>query len=308
MNPVRPIFVLGSPRSGTTMIGNYIGSARSVLNAGEYRALHLAYGTLPIQLTGTLTGHTNAERESHRLTGLTPPAWEPYRLAYLREVQQHAAEFILRAAKEQGRTAFCDCSPRNVLIQAELAAQFPEALFVLTLRHYTGVIQSLMRLGGISLVPGKESSQRWFDPSAVAAAIVWNQHYAAGLQLPNDRTVVFGYDRFCADPEPVLMRFKAALAAAGFPIEELDDGVFAISHASDAAQPRATVGQVDNGETRLVSRPSYDRSTWLPANEADVQSVVTMTHLRMLAHYPGDYSEPIGYPGAEALIKATQTV
>jgi hypothetical protein len=307
MKPVRPIFVLGSPRSGTTMIGNYIGSARSVLNAGEYRALHLAYGTLPFQLQGNLTGQTNLERESHRLTGLTPPDWEPYRLAYMHEVQRHAAEFIVRAAREQGRSAFCDCSPRNVLIQADLAAQFPEALFVLTLRHYTGVIQSLMRLGGITLVPGKGPSKQWFDPSAVAAAIVWNQHYQAGLQLPDDRTVVFGYDRFCADPLPVLARFKAALARADFPADELDDEVFASSHATDAAQPRATVGHIGDGGSRLIGMRSYDPSTWLPAIEVDVQNVVAMTHLLMLARYPDDYSEPAGYPGAEALIEAAQT-
>src|SRR5260370_1919901 len=51
---VRPIFAVGSPRSGTTMIGNYIGTAQSVLNPGEYRALDIAYGTLTSQLTGAL--------------------------------------------------------------------------------------------------------------------------------------------------------------------------------------------------------------------------------------------------------------
>jgi len=53
---VKPIFVVGPPRSGTTMIGNYIGSARSVLNAGEYRALYLAWGALPLQLATSDTG------------------------------------------------------------------------------------------------------------------------------------------------------------------------------------------------------------------------------------------------------------
>jgi len=69
------------------MIGNYIGSARSVLNAGEYRALYLAHGSLPIQLSG-----------ARKLAGLIPPEWEPFRREYMGEVQKHAAEFITRVA------------------------------------------------------------------------------------------------------------------------------------------------------------------------------------------------------------------
>src|SRR5579872_2038479 len=141
--PVRPIFVLGSPRSGTTMIGNYIGSARSVLNAGEYRALYLAFGTLPHQLQG-------------RLTGLVPPGWEVHRDAYVREAQEHAVDFILRVAKQGGYRAFCDSSPRNLLILQKLVATFPGALFVISLRHYSGVIQSTLRTGAIRLLPGLE--------------------------------------------------------------------------------------------------------------------------------------------------------
>jgi hypothetical protein len=306
VSDVRPIFVVGSLRSGTTMIGNYLGSARSVLNAGEYRALHLAYLTLPFQLQGQLTGQSNPQRELHRLTGLTPPDWEPHRLEYVREVQRHAAEFIVRVAREMHRTAFCDSSPRNILIHAALADQFPDALFVLTLRHYSGVIQSLVRQGTISLVPGRESSTQWFDPTAVAAAVLWNQHNEAALRLPRDRTVVFGYDRFCADPEPVLARFKADLAAAGFPTDELDEEVFAISHATDASRPRATVGRAGQHGVRMTILPSYDPLAWLPAIEVDVQPVVELTHHLLLTAYPDDYAEPAGYPGAEALIEAAR--
>src|SRR5260370_4461368 len=158
----KPIFVLGSPRSGTTMIGNYIGSAQSVLNAGEYRAFYVAYGALPIQL-------------AEAFSGLVPARWERHRLQYMQEVQRHAAEFIVRIAEEEGCTAFCDSYPRNLLIVTALMKVFPEALFVLTLRHYTGTIQSLLRLGTISLLPGSEPSVDWVDPTAVAAGVLWTR-------------------------------------------------------------------------------------------------------------------------------------
>jgi hypothetical protein len=281
--PVRPIFVVGSPRSGTTMIGNYIGSARSVLNAGEYRALYLTIGTLPFQMVG-------------QLTGLVPPDWEPHRVEYIKEAQQHACEFIVRIAETEGCTAFCDSSPRNILIADRLAEIFPDALFVLTVRHYTGAIQSLLRLNTIRVLPGFEPSMDWVDPTAVAAAMIWSRHYRAALQLPAERTVVFGYDRFCADPEPVLIRFKGALAGAGFPVEELDDSVFAVSHAHQPDAKRPTVGQVSSTGPRLASISSYDASAWLQTTESEVQPVVTLTNELLGVWFPDDYASPAGYP------------
>lgn len=288
---IKPIFVVGSPRSGTTMIGNYIGTAKSVLNAGEYRALYLAFGTLPLQLKGALAG-------------LVPPEWEPHQLRYVREVQQHAAEFITRAAESENCSAFCDSSPRNVLIGPALAELFPDALFVLTLRHYAGTIQSLSRLGTITVLPGNEPGIDWVDPGMVAAAVLWNRHYQAALLLPRERTIVFGYDRFCADPEPVLTRFKTALQAGGFPIRELDDTSFATSHATIPGRPRATVGVDSRDGSSLRRIPSYDASAWTPFNELDVNPVVMATDAELRSRYPIDYADPAGYPGAAALLRA----
>ena len=289
---VKPIFVLGSPRTGTTMIGNYLGSARSVLNAGEYRALYLAHGALPIQLGA-----------AHRLEGLAPPEWEPFRARYIEEVQLHAAEFIGRAAESAGYSAFCDSFPRNVLIGSKLAEIFPDALFVLTLRHYTGTIQSLLRLNTIRLLPAFEATIDWVDPTAVAAAALWSRHYQASFNLPNDRTVVFGYDRFCADPENVLRGFKAELASAGFPVDELDDGSFTRSHASEPGKARATAGRKSGERVRLAPIPSFDASTWTPVNEHEVQATVHPIDSLLRTIFPDHYAEPAGYRGSQALIE-----
>jgi len=288
---VRPIFVMGSPRTGTTMIGNYLGSAHSVLNAGEYRAFYLAHGALPIQLGA-----------ANRLEGLAPPEWEPFRARYVDEVRAHAAEFIVKAAESGGQTAFVDSFPRNVFIAGQLADIFPDALFVLTLRHYTGVIQSLLRLGTVSLLPGFEASIDWVDPTAVAAGALWSRHYQASFNLPNDRTIVFGYDRFCADPGNVLQRFKGALASAGFPVDELDDSSFTRSHASEPGKRRATAARKSRAGLSLAPIPSFDPSTWAPVNELEVRAAVAPIDGLLRIIFPDDYAEPAGYRGSEALI------
>src|SRR5204862_1991118 len=126
---------------------------------------------------------------------------------------QHASAFVIIVAEEVGFTAFVDSSPLNALISRQLAEVFPDALFVLALRHYTGVIQSIVRLGMIRVLPGHERSIDSYEANAGAAAAVWRSHYEAAMQLPRDRTIAFGYDRFCAQPQPVLERFKASLGA-----------------------------------------------------------------------------------------------
>ena len=292
LTPVRPIFVVGSPRSGTTLIGNYLGSARSVLNVGEYRPLYLAFATLPVQLRSPLTG-------------LVPQDWEPHLRAYTEQVQQHAVDFVIRTTQQEGRTAFCDSHPRNVLIAPVLARLFPDALFVLTLRHYTGTIQSLLRLGLISLLPDNEPSLDFVQPTAVAAAVLWDRHYQAAMSLPLERTLAFGFDRFCADPTPTLAAFKTSLARAAFPVEELDDSVFSESHAAIPGRPRATVGARQGGIGSLSAIPSYDAESWLPVNELEVHPVVETTDELLRAVFPHDYASPAGYPGFEALAART---
>jgi Sulfotransferase family len=272
------------------MIGNYLGSARSVLNVGEYRPLYLAYATLPIQLRSPLNG-------------LVPQAWEPHLHDYVEQAQRHAVDFIIRATQDEGRTAFCDSHPRNVLIAPVLRELFPDALFVLTLRHYTGTIQSLLRLGLISVLPDNEPSIDFVEPTAVAAAVLWARHYQASMTLPLDRTVVFGFDQFCAHPEPTVARFKSALERAGFPVEELDDGVFSESHASAPGRPRPTVGARPGDPAHLSAIPSYESETWLPVNEVAVHPVVEGTDELLRGAFPNDYASPAGYPGSEALIE-----
>lgn len=286
---VRPIFVVGSPRSGTTMIGNYIGTARSVLNAGEYRALDIAYGTLTSQLTGALAG-------------LVPADWEAHRDQYVSEVQRHAAEFIVRVAENEGRTAFCDSTPRNLLIATQLAEVFPTALFVLTVRHYSGTIQSLMRVGIITVIRDYEQGRDREAATAAAAATLWSRHYGAASQLPQDRTIAFGYDRFCAEPDPTLERFKASLASKGFPVKELDEAAFTVSHALAPGTNRATVGHQSAGETRLTRIPSFDAAGWTGAMEYHVRPAVEVVDADLRAWYPDDYRDPVGYRGAGVLI------
>jgi len=198
----------------------------------------------------------------------------------------------VRVTHTERRHAFCDASPRNLLIAEKLAEIFPEALFILTLRHYSGTIQSLLRTGMVTQVPGQRPSS---EPgvTAAGAAELWSRYYTAARALPPDRTIVFGYDSFCANPDGVLARFKIRLGRADFPTAELDDRAFSASHASVPGKARRTVGRDSDG--RLAPMSSYDRDDWTAELEATVRPLVAQVDERLFGRYPDDYASPPGY-------------
>ena len=146
----RALFVLGAPRSGTTLIGNYLGSGPSVLNLGEYGAFHLAHNLAPAAL-GAIPG--------------------PFRDPYLRDLVTHAQWFAEGLAATHGKDWYCDTTPWNILAADRIAADIPDALFVLMLRHYSGTIQSLRR--------SFESGFGWAGATWADSAEVWARAYQA---------------------------------------------------------------------------------------------------------------------------------
>src|SRR5258708_17250358 len=120
----RALFVLGVPRSGTTLIGNYLGSAPGVLNLAEYGGFYVAHSVAPAVIQ-RIPGYHHAE--------------------YLAEIGAHARSFAERLARRDGYAWYLDHTPWNLEVAASLAADPPDALFVLMIRHYAGTILSLRR-------------------------------------------------------------------------------------------------------------------------------------------------------------------
>src|SRR5258708_24724838 len=148
----RALFVLGVPRSGTTLIGNYLGSAPGVLNLAEYGGFYVAHSVAPAVID-RIPGYHHAE--------------------YLAEIGAHARSFAERLARQGGHGWYLDHTPWNLEVAAHLAADPADGLFVLMLRHYAGTILSLRRFpwGGGS----------WGANSA-ALGIICRRHYRPPLR------------------------------------------------------------------------------------------------------------------------------
>jgi len=239
------VFVLGAPRSGTTLVGSYVGSAPGVCDLGEYAGF---YFTLDI-----------AEFEYRRVPS-------HYKECYLTELREHAREFPLRIARERGYPAYCDSTPWNLLIAAELVERLPDALFILTVRDVSGLSQSLAR----SYVSG----YAWAGATIEERAQLWRRFYAHAPLLDPARTVIVDYDELCASPVEALDELDHSLFLHGVS-GPLDRSVLCKSHANPPEARRATLGvHTPAGNVEYTPRPSVDAQTWLPGMEAAARPLV----------------------------------
>jgi sulfotransferase family protein len=254
----RALFVLGVPRSGTTLIGNYLGSAPDVLNFAEYGGFYVAHSMVPAVI--------------QRIPGF-------HHDAYLTEVREHARTFAERLAREHECAWYVDHTPWNLEV-AGLAADPPDALFVLMLRHYSGNILSLRRFPW--------AGETWED-----TAQLWVTLTSLTIELPADRLIPVSYDALAEEPGETLASLGAALESHGFGTRDLDQRLLAVSHAAVVGEPRPTIGTFDGGEFRsLQPIRSFDSERWSGDIQARIWPIVRDMHYELLRRFPGAYRCP----------------
>ena len=258
----RPIIVLGTARSGTTLITNYLGSVPTVCNLGEYQGLHVAYGTVPRQIGWDMAGFPKH---------------------YQASLREHARSYPRELASSLGAEFFVDGSPANLEVADSLVRDLPDAIFVLMLRHFTGVVQSLER--------GTEDGWYWMPTTTEGRGALWASYYGLALALPKDRIVPLSYDHLCADPSGCLREFSMAMRGAGF-IGTPDQGVLGHSH---AANPERRRHRILRRSGRLGPIPSFDSEHWSAEDERILRPVVGSVDADLRGAFPGHYRSPIGY-------------
>lgn len=233
----RALLVVGSPRSGTTMMGRLLGSSPQVLDLGEYYGHYFARVKAPDAYRRVPT-----DRASEFLT----------------KVRELAINFPEQLAATSGADYYIDASPWNLLIAAELAADLPEAVFIVMLRSWAGVCQSLER--------SYDMGYEWAGATTGERAAVWADLYGHVSELPAGRTLAVSYDRLCENPAGVLGRFTRTLAELGLP-HDLDASILSTSHANGES-PREVLGHRAPTGLALKGRRPYDIEAWTAADEA----------------------------------------
>jgi hypothetical protein len=244
------------------MLGSLFGSSAKVTYLGEYTAFF------------------NAALAMRNGLYRTP---FPFKDEYFTELEHHAVDFARRTAAKHGSSYFCDSTPWNLHVLPRIAELLPDAVFVLTLRHYAGTVQSFRR--------SFENGFAWAGSDWAARGEFWSFLYGLSRNVPAERTIPFGYDAFCAAPEQGLRRLMARLEQFGVELPDVDPGVLAVSHAPAAEnQVRATVGSKLGPGTVLRPIASYDPDEWTPEIAAAVEPQVAEMHGELLRRFPEDYT------------------
>jgi hypothetical protein len=254
----RALFVLGVPRSGTTVMGNYLGSHPDVLGLAEYAAFYVAHSIAP-RYVMRMPGRQHEE--------------------FLAAVTGLAASNAAGAALEAGRSWYCDATPWNLEVAAALASSLPDAVFILMLRHFAGTVLSLHQFGW--------AGSTWQD-----AAYRWAGLNACITQLPAERTVVISYDALAEQPLETLGSVHDALRAIGLDPGGLDAMQFTASHAALVGRPRPTIAQSVDGTLVFSPISSVDPDRWTPEVHAQVWPVVAEMHQALAEQFPNVYISP----------------
>ncbi|MFI0410100.1 sulfotransferase family protein [Actinomadura sp. 3N508] len=206
MNPQisRPIFVLGCPRSGTTLLQQMLHSHRRIAFPSETRFVYTSYEAR--HRFGDLEDEANRRALAEWITrGDTK-----FRVLELdaEEVIEEivhgpptlgsALAIVFRAyARRHGKPRWGDKRPSYFRRVPMLRRMFPDAQFVHLVRDGRDAVSSLMRMP-------------WFDGDIYAAALTWREAVDMGKRLgPRLGPGTFyelRYEDLVADPEHELQR------------------------------------------------------------------------------------------------------
>ncbi|TDC47856.1 sulfotransferase [Actinomadura sp. KC345] len=205
MNPQtsRPIFVIGCPRSGTTLLQQMLHSHRRIAFPSETRFVHTSYDVR--HTFGDLEREENRRRLAEWIVKGEDTKFKVLKLdadAVIEEIVDapptlgSALATVFRAyARGHGKPRWGDKRPSYFRRVPMLRRMFPDAQFIHLVRDGRDAVSSLKRMP-------------WYHGDTFSAALTWREAVDMGKRLARrlgpDTFYEFRYEDLVAEPEPEL--------------------------------------------------------------------------------------------------------
>jgi hypothetical protein len=175
-----PVFVLGCPRSGTTVLYHML------LSAGDfavYRTESNVFNLLVPRFRGMHSAKDRRElldvwlrSKLFRVSGLDPGEISTRLMSECRNGGDFLRIVMREIARKQGVARWGDCTPEHLLYMAEIKRQIPDALFIHIIRDGRDVALSYVKQGWSYPLPWDR------DEHLGVAALYWEWIVSKGRQ------------------------------------------------------------------------------------------------------------------------------
>jgi LPS sulfotransferase NodH len=206
----RPIFVLGCPRSGTTLLQQMLHSHRRIAFPSETRFVHVSYenrhdfGDLELAENRRALAEwiTRGQDTKFKVLGLDADEVVEEIVQGPPTLGSAVAAVFRTYARSHGKPRWGDKRPSYFRRVPMLQRMFSDAQFVHLVRDGRDAVSSLMRMP-------------WFKGDLHAAALTWREAVDTGrrlgARLGPDTFYEFRYEDLVAEPEDALVKLCAFL-------------------------------------------------------------------------------------------------
>lgn len=221
-NGIKMLFIVGSSRSGTTMLGRMLGKSDSVYKLPE---LHLFGSCIPYGKEFEPAGQAEAlkiftwlcdvaDRKFHaeRRPGLYRKEAEALLNKHYSEGKNawdYYQDFVLYESNKHGKTIPCEDLPSHVFQLDKLIHQFPEARFVHVIRDARDVLLSQKnrrnrKKMGAEFLSGKALLRYRMNYHPVLISKLWNSAVNTGLSISHPHVLHIHFETLLNNPEETL--------------------------------------------------------------------------------------------------------
>lgn len=212
---ITPVFIVGCPRSGTTLVGNLVAANDSVFNGEESFFLYLM----------------------HNWEAMLRPPLAPLTRTFLERARDLMRKLIESETVARGKCYYVDHTPWHALCLETIWSVFEGARVVHVVRHPANVLTSLQY--------SYEAGYAWATETVEERVSLWHEFIQAIRPYENDERVrVIRYEDLCANP---VQQTRALFDWVGLPWDKAVLSVFSHPHAANRGRRFALAEQTSNG-------------------------------------------------------------